>query len=221
MNRVIGNGFKSTALALAGAALLVWGSAASAMPIDFLGLDGTPDPLVEGYQFSAGDFTSWADTFVTTDFGDPNEFLLSGADTYEIMGAGPDKSFINIDAPGASVGGTGFDTTISLVAMFDSPLPSASTLVMQALFGGAVVGSDTITQSGTAFEAMSISLVDLAFDTIWLFDTAAVGDAFRIDNFNVTVVDNTGGGPVPEPTALLLMLAGLAGLGMAKRRAKA
>ncbi|MBL3589026.1 MAG: PEP-CTERM sorting domain-containing protein [gamma proteobacterium endosymbiont of Lamellibrachia anaximandri] len=219
MNRVIGNGFKSTALALAGAALLVWGSAASAMPIDFLGLDGTPDPLVEGYQFSAGDFTSWADTFVTTDFGDPNEFLLSGADTYDIMGTGPDKSFINIDAPGV-LGGTNFDTTISLDAMFDSPLPSASTLVMQALLGGTVVGSDSLIQSGTVFEAMSITLVDIAFDTVWLFDEAAVGDAFRIDNFNVAVVDN-GGGQVPEPSALLLMLAGLAGLGMAKRRAKA
>jgi len=219
------NSLKKLGLAITAGSMLALSSVTQATTIDFseVGLF-EPDPVISGYAFSAGDAANFEDTFTDDALNLGDAYLSSGWDSLDILGLnGFDTTFINIGT--AAVGGNGFDTTINLQAAFDAGLPSGLDLQMDVYLGAVLQASDTLHQTQSPpLENMQVILNDIAFDTIYLYDTATVGGAFRIDNLVVNSVDNTGPGPgpgpIPEPSILLLFGTALFSLGMTRRITK-
>lgn len=213
--------------ALLSAALLAAGGAAQAAiiaSIDFSEVPlGTEDPLIQGFQFSANAAASFADTITEDALSPGDPYLSSGLDDSPNNYVPPlDTSLIRITSSGV-VGGSGNNTTISLDAAYFTSLPSGSTLLMEALLGGVVEGNATFTETSPTpgYRPLQITLSDVGFDTIRLYDAADAGFAFRIDNVMIDVSPSgpgPGPGPMPEPSSLLLMGIGALGMGWAGRR---
>ena len=194
---------------------------AQAVFIDF-STAGAFDPLIAGYQFSAGDFSNWEDTWVDDALSSGDNYLNNGWDSYDLVGNGTSTTLVKV--AGAAVGGTGFDVAISLDAAFLSPLPGGQSLNLDVLSGGAIVATDAFTTTGSDYLSLTANLTDQAFDTLFIYDTADFGNEFRIDNLSIEVTDNTGGpgdpgNPgVPEPSTALLFGLGLLAAGRMSRR---
>ena len=177
------------------------------------------DPLISGYQFSAGDGAFFEDTFVDDFLSFGDNYLVNGWDSDNLLGSGTGTTLVKV--AGAAAGGTGFDVAISLDASSIAAIPSGQTLMFDVLSGGVTVATDTFTTTGTGYLALTASLTDQAFDTLFIYDTATFGTEFRIDNLSIEVTDNTGGGGdpgVPEPSTALLFGLGLLAAGRMNRR---
>jgi hypothetical protein len=208
--------------AVIGALFLATG--AQAATIDFTGLNGTTDPIIGDVSFWAGDPTLLHDTFVA-DFVTPgNDYLMSGlADGTGMSPASGYDTFIGVSRTAADLFGS-----VSFDIASDYIIPTSTTLLVEAYLAGTLVGSDSVVVllGDSSYHTLALNISG-GFDSLRIFDdinTSALGEAFHIDNFNYTnhVPPCTGPGcnpnPTPEPSVLLLLGAGLAGLVYSKRR---
>lgn len=194
-------------LAFAG---LLAASSAQAATIDFTGLADQHDPTIGEVSFWAG--VDPLDTIVFDDGS--NEFLLSG------NGGGYD-TFIGVTKSGTAFG------SVSFQIQLDIPLPTPTTLKVQAFNSGSVVvgaTAEVITDDGN-FHTVLLSQVG-AFDMLHIYDDLnqdGIGEYFSIDNFIYTEYQPPCTGPncnptsVPEPSALLLLGIGMAGFAFARK----
>jgi len=125
-----------------------------------------------------------------------------------------------------SAGGGDFTFNSVDFAAYDYNNTGSGTLTVEGYLGGTLVGTDTYTLGSTnvysagpgysnwTLESAS-GLAGVTLDTldVVLNASTASGD---ISNSNITNVDLTS--VVPEPCSMLLMGAGLAGLGLVRRR---
>lgn len=206
---------------LAAAALLVAlaptaGLAAQLVNIDFSEVAlGTTDPTIEGFGFSAGDPSSFEDTFVDDGASPGDAHLLAG-----ILNIGTYVDTALIDAAAATTyGGADKITTIDVLATFLSPLPGGETIVLQALLNSVLQGSTSVSTATAADNALQIVLDGLSFNGLRFYVERDFGSAFYIDDLRVDVTDKQGPPqPNPVPATALLIGIGALGLGWARQR---
>lgn len=185
---------------------------ASAITFDEVTL-GMTDPTIDGVSFWAGDPTPEFDTY-TDDYWSPSDpYLMSGFDDGTGNSPGLYDTFI-----GASLSTPGeLFTSVSFDILSEYWLPPSTTLWAEALFGGTVVASTSMTATDNLYHNMGLSFAT-GFDTLYIYDdldTSGFGEAFHIDDFNFTTFQAQ---PVPEPATILLLGSGLAGAWFVKRK---
>lgn len=198
-------------------AFVVFGSVGAAMAIGFdeVAIE-THDPTIEDVSFFAGE-GEFLDT-MTTNETDP--YLMNG---FEFTGSDGNyyDTFIGAMADGFSF------SLVELDIALESLLPSnTATLYLYAMSGTTVVDSDSITlydYSSDLWDYHNLSVsVASGFDSVYIFedmsDNDGIGEFFHIDNFTFEPTGEIP--PIPEPSTMLLLGAGLIGMAALGRKVK-
>lgn len=198
-------------------------TSAQATTIDFTGLLGTTDPVVGSVSFWAGDPMLIHDTYVDNTVTPGNEYLMSGiADGTGGSPASGYDTFIGVSKTGVAFGAVTFD----IASDYNFPNPGDNTtLLVEAYLGTTLVGSSSVGVSDSSYQSLSLTIAG-GFDKLFIYDNLNsffLGETFHIDNFVYSdyqqpTCQGTACNSVPEPSALLLLGAGLAGLAFSKRR---
>jgi len=196
----------------------------SAMAITFSEVSvGSVDPTIGAVSFFAGDGASSNDTYVTADWTPGNNYLMSGfADGTGNSPASGYDTFIGVSAPSGEKFGT---VTLDILSEYNFPAYGGNTsLTLAGYLSGVFAGSITyLGISDNDYRTMNFGFGSGA-DTLFIYDNLnsfGLGEAFHIDNFAYTIFNDGGGQPVPEPSTLLLLGAGLAGAVLWRRRKSA
>ena len=205
-------------------------ASAQATTIDFTGLHGVTDPVVGPVSFWAGDPLVPNDTLVDDSVTPLNDYLMSGyADgTGNSPAAGYD-TFIGVSKTGVAFGSASFD----IASEYSFTMGGGNTtLWVEAYLAGALVGSDSVVVSDSTYQNLALTIAG-GFDGLRIFDdlnASSLGEPFHIDNFVYSDYQTPPPPPplpctgpacnnaVPEPSALLLLGAGLVGMVYSKRR---
>lgn len=167
----------------------------------------TENPLIGEVQFYAGPNQTWDSTITSDWWNSGNPYLASGL--YEVVADDP-VTFI-----GAEILNSKLFASVSLDMAAEDALPGGSEFMLEALSGATVVDSKAISVTDDNYYQYSLTSA-LGFDTFRIYD--GVGNFFHIDNVNYT--EHSGGPHVPEPGTMLLLLTGLAGVGIFKKRGR-
>lgn len=178
---------------------------------------GTTDPTISGVRFQAGDPAATNDTFVSDDLSPGDPYLASGFDDGAGISPGLYDTFI-----GMSLASGQKFRSVSFQILSEFTLPVGTQLTLQGLLAGSVVESLVLPivedPNAHVYRSMSLSFANGA-DQLRIFDDLDVngfGEPFHIDNFAFQQLNG-----VPEPGSLLLLAAGLGGVGWVARRRKA
>ncbi|MBT8472013.1 MAG: VPLPA-CTERM sorting domain-containing protein [Marinicaulis sp.] len=222
---VVGLTFGLVAAGHAAAAVLVTdesaflaGTDTVAVDLPDLGNTGTGDTTVGPLTFSSNGGGA-TDLFMGTSgvegsFGPQFSTLIDG---HDIAISGPENFAIDIDSivtafafeihePSSSASATPTRPDVCNATCFDT------TFEIRLFNGVALV--DTLIVNATDDSAFFVGIMEAAgFDRVEVFDVTATNDNEFFGSFRVGDID-----PIPLPAAAALILAGLAGLGLIRRR---
>jgi hypothetical protein len=164
---------------------------------------GVTDPLINGVQFSAGDPALLLDTLVESDVMGEN-YLMNGRE-----GSNTTDEYVIF----ASAVGFLFNMFSVDLLTYDA-LPGGSEFQIEGYNGATLVASDSITIADFNYHDLDIGYAS-GFDRVRI--SGGLVPFFQIDNVEFTKY-SSGTEPIPEPSTMILIAAGLVGVGFNRIR---